>query len=210
MEANTQASACLTMNEQLDALLKEIQAFGVENDREVTDHAEKMLNITPDTGEFLLLLVHALHARRILELGTSNGYSTLWLARAVQPSGGSVTTVELLLHKAERARANFTRAGLDPLIELQIADAGIFLKEQRPESFDFIFLDADRSQYVAWWQDLQKVLVPGGLMVVDNAVSHANEIEGFVQAVHQTHRYITSLVPVGKGELLILKESQVA
>ena len=195
------------MNEKLDALLKEIEAFGVENDRRVTDHAEKMLNITPDTGKFLLLVVRALRARRVLELGTSNGYSTLWLGCAVQPLGGSVTTVELLFHKAEMARANFTRAGLDPLIELQLADAGAFLKEQRPDSFDFIFLDADRSQYVAWWQDLQRVLVPGGLMVVDNAVSHANKIFDFVNAVRQTRPYVTSLVPVGKGELLILKES---
>jgi len=195
------------MNEKLDALLKEVEAFGVENDRRATDHAEKMLNITPDTGEFLLLLIRALQAKRILELGTSNGYSTLWLAYAVQPLGGIVTTVELLLHKVEMARANFTRAGLASLIELQLADAGAFLKEQWPESFDFIFLDANRSQYVAWWQDLQRVLVPGGLMVVDNAVSHANEVEGFVKAVRQTHRYVTSLVPVGKGEFLILKES---
>ncbi len=195
------------MNEKLDALLKEIEAFGVENDRRVSDHAEKMLNITPDTGEFLLLLVRALRARRVLELGTSNGYSTLWLAHAVQPLGGRVTTVELLFHKANMARANFTRAGLDPLINLQLVDAGAFLKEQRPESFDLIFLDADRSQYAGWWQELQRVLVPGGLMVVDNAISHANEIEGFVQAVRQTRRYVTSLVPVGKGEFLILKES---
>ena len=195
------------MNEKLGALLKEIQAFGVENDRRVTDHAEKMLNITPDTGEFLLLLVRALQARRVLELGTSNGYSTLWLACAVQPLGGNVTTIELLLRKAEMARANFARAGLDPWINLQLADAGAFLKEQRPESFDLIFLDAERSQYAAWWQELQRVLVPGGLMVVDNAVSHAHEIEGFVKTVRQTRRYVTSLVPVGKGELLILKES---
>jgi predicted O-methyltransferase YrrM len=195
------------MNEKLGALLKEIQAFGVENDRRVTDHAEKMLNITPDTGEFLLLLVRALQARRVLELGTSNGYSTLWLACAVQPLGGNVTTIELLLRKAEMARANFARAGLDPWIKLQHADAGAFLKEQRPESFDLIFLDAERSQYAAWWQELQRVLVPGGLMVVDNAVSHAKEIEGLVKAIQRTHRYVTSLVPVGKGEFLILKES---
>ncbi len=187
-------------------LLHELEQFGLENDARVTQHAEKMLNITPETGEFLMLLIRALRAKRVLEIGTSNGYSTLWLALAVQSIGGSVTTVEVLPAKAEMARANFARADLLPLIQLRLASAPIFLKEQLPASFDLIFLDADRSEYVPMWQDLQRVLAPGGLIVVDNAVSHANEVEDFVTRVRQTSGYLTSLVPVGKGEFLILKE----
>ena len=192
-------------NDKLSALLRELEQFGIENDAQAQDRSQKMLNITPDTGEFLLLLVRALKAKRVLEIGTSNGYSTLWLAHAVQPLGGQVTTLELAPHKAEMARGNLQRAELLAVIDLRQVDAQDYIKQQPPASFEFIFLDANRQQYVTSWRDLQRILSPGGLVVVDNAVSHAQEMESFVQLVQQTDGYITSLVPVGNGELLILK-----
>jgi predicted O-methyltransferase YrrM len=193
--------------DKLKALFRELERFGDENDTQVSSRSHKMLNITPDTGEFLRLLVRALKARRILEIGTSNGYSTLWLACAVQPMNGSVTTLEKSPYKAELARANFARAEMLQWINLQLVDAGDFLEQQAAAAFDFVFLDSERSEYIAWWHDLQSVLASGGLLVVDNAVSHAHELGDFVQAVQQTPGYITSLVPVGKGEWIILKEA---
>ena len=78
----------------LAALLVELEAFGQQNDATITDRPRQMLNITRDTGEFLAVLVQAMSARRVLEIGTSNGYSTLWLAEAARTIGGAVTTVE--------------------------------------------------------------------------------------------------------------------
>ncbi|MDE3088387.1 MAG: O-methyltransferase [Chloroflexota bacterium] len=195
------------MDEKLAALLKELELFSNANDSRATDRGEKMLNITPDTGAFLALLVRALRARRILEIGTSNGYSTLWLAYAVRSLEGRIVTVEKSRAKSEMAQANFARAGLAMWIEPHLIDAGSFLKAQPPASFDFVFLDSDRGEYVAWWQDLQRVLASGGMMVVDNAVSHAGELQEFTAAVRAASGYLTALVPVGKGEFLILKES---
>ena len=189
------------MNEKLTTLLAELEAFGEANDAQTTERAERMLNITRDTGEFLLLLIRAQKAKRVLEIGTSNGYSTLWLAHAVEPLDGRVTTLELSPRKAEMARA-----GMQSRIDLRIGNAGDFLKAQARETFDFIFLDSERSEYVGWWNDLQCVLVAGGLLVVDNAVSHAREIEDLNARVCETPGYLTSLVSVGKGELVILKE----
>lgn len=195
------------MSSKLRALMEELEQFGNENDGRATSRPQKMLNITPDTGEFLLLLIRALKAKRVLEIGTSNGYSTLWLAYAVQPLAGRVTTVEKTSFKVNMARDNFARAEMEPWIESQLMDAGDYLKKLEADSFDFIFLDSEREEYVGWWPDLQRVLVAGGLLVVDNAVSHAQEVEPFRQAVLRTPGYLTSLVPVGKGELLILKQS---
>ena len=195
------------MNDTLSALLKELEQFGHENDARAKDRSQKMLNITPDTGQFLLLLIRALKAKRVLEIGTSNGYSTLWLAHAVQPLDGSVTTLESSPNKANMARTNFAQAGLQAWIDLKVLDAGEFIRQQPNAVFDFVFLDSDREAYLAWWSDLQRVLIQGGLLVSDNAVSHAHEMADFVRAVQQTHGYLTSLVPVGNGELVVLKEA---
>ena len=194
------------MDEKLAALLRELESFGEENDARVTDHKTRMLNITPETGAFVALLVRALKARRILEIGTSNGYSTLWLAYAVQQLGGQVVTVDRSTYKVDLARRNFERAGLSSSITSHLIEAGRFYEEQSNSSYEFIFLDSDRGEYVGWWPSLRRILVAGGLLVVDNAVSHENELRAFVELVRATAGYMTSLVPVGKGELVILKE----
>src|SRR6476619_3933265 len=106
------------MNNQLQELLAELEQFGNGNDSATTERSRKMLNITRDTGEFLAVLVRATVARRVLEIGTSNGYSPLWLASAAQEIGGSVTTVELAEYKIALAAANFARAGLARYISI--------------------------------------------------------------------------------------------
>ncbi len=196
------------MTEPLQDILRELEAFGSENDARETNRSHKMLNITPDTGEFLVLLIRAVKAKRVLEIGTSNGYSTLWLAQAVQPLGGRVTTVEKSSYKVELAHKNFARAEMQRWIDSQLADAGEYLKKQADGSFDFVFLDSERGEYVRWWPDLRRVLAAGGLLVADNALSHAQELEPFQQTVLQTPGYLTALVPVGKGEWLVLKEGK--
>ena len=100
------------MTNPLDSVLTELEQFGKANDASTTERPRLMLNITRDTGAFLAVLVKATLARRILEIGTSNGYSTLWLASAARSIGGSVTTVEVAEYKIRLASANFTRAGL--------------------------------------------------------------------------------------------------
>ncbi len=194
------------MDTQLAALLAELETFGNEHDERATNRKERMLNITPDTGEFLTVLIRATRARRVLEIGTSNGYSTLWLVHAVQPLNGHITTLEIAPQKAAMAQANFARAGFEAWITSHVTDAGAFLQQEPAASWDLIFLDAERVHYTGYWADLQRVLKPGCLLVVDNAVSHAPEVADFVAMVKQTPGYTTSLVPVGKGEFVVFKE----
>jgi predicted O-methyltransferase YrrM len=152
----------------LAALLAELEAFGQQNDATITDRPRRMLNITRDTGEFLAVLVKAMRATRVLEIGTSNGYSTLWLAQAARTIGGAVITVEKAELKIGMARETFARSGLAP------------------------------------------VLRPGGLLVVDNATSHAEQMAPFVALVAADPTFTTSLVPVGNGEFLAVKGSSTA
>src|SRR5213596_94795 len=100
------------MTDRLNSMLFELEQFGTANDASTTERPRRMLNITRDTGEFLSVLVKATRARRVLEIGTSNGYSTLWLADAARTLGGTVTTIEFSEYKVGLATKNFARSGL--------------------------------------------------------------------------------------------------
>jgi len=189
----------------LDNLLTELEQFGRDNDRATAERPRKMLNITRDTGEFLALLVRAMLARRVLEIGTSNGYSTLWLASAARDITGSVTTVEKSQYKIDLAAKNFARSGLTSSISQVNDDAGRLLGASPDDAFDLIFLDSERPEYSGWWPNLRRVLRPGGLLVVDNATSHPAEVASFVAVVKADPEFVTSLVPVGNGEFLAVR-----
>lgn len=190
------------MNPALTRLLADLERFGIDNDQRQTARPQRMLNITRDTGEFLAVLVHATGARAIIEVGTSNGYSTLWLADAASATGGAVTTIESSSAKLALAARNFEAAGLAASIKQVNSDAASALAACEPDSCDLLFLDADRDQYLAWWPAIERVLRPGGLLVVDNAISHAAEMAAFFDLIRQDAAYVTALVPVGKGEFL--------
>jgi predicted O-methyltransferase YrrM len=141
----------------------------------------------------------------VLEIGTSNGYSTLWLAEAARNINGSVTTIESAGWKAELAAANFARSSLSAFITLVREDAGRLLKEIGPGAYDLIFLDSERREYPGWWPHLRRILRDGGLLIVDNATSHPDEMAPLVFLVQADAQFATCLVPVGKGEFLAVK-----
>jgi len=194
------------MTESLQVLLSELERFGDANDDATAERPRRMLNITRDTGEFLSVLIRATGARRVIEIGTSNGYSTLWLAHAVSATGGTVTTVELSDYKVELARKNFSRSGLADWITLIHDDTARVFERADAESHDLIFLDAERTEYPRWWPHLKRIIRPGGLLVVDNAIApRPEEMAPFVAIVNADADFTTSLVPVGKGEFLAVK-----
>ncbi|MET3131701.1 putative O-methyltransferase YrrM [Oxalobacteraceae bacterium GrIS 1.11] len=195
----------MTEHTEFDSLLQELEAYGMANDDSHAERGQRMLNITRDTGQLLAVLVQARGARRILEIGTSNGYSTLWLARATASLGGRVTTVEFSPFKYELALANFKRAGVAGTIEPMLADAGRVLADSPAAAYDYVFLDSDREQYGAWWPQIARTLAPGGVLVVDNATSHYGDMATFLEAIAADPGYTSCLVPVGKGEFIAVK-----
>ncbi|KAA5836033.1 O-methyltransferase [Saccharopolyspora hirsuta] len=125
--------------------------------------------VSPLQGKFLQVLARTVQARRILEVGTLAGYSTIWLGRALPP-GGRLVTLEHDPARAEIARANLSRAGLDDVVEVRVGAALDTLPELVGETFDLTFVDADRPnlpEYFRWALELTR---PGGLVVVDNVV----------------------------------------
>lgn len=137
------------------------------------------IQVTPTQGRFLEILARISGARRILELGTLGGYSTVWLARAL-PNDGTLVTLELDPHHAEVARANFARAGLADRITLRVGPALASLKAllaEGVEPFDFIFLDADKDNYPAYLPAILALSKPGTVLVADNVVRDGAVIE---------------------------------
>ncbi|HGH6016915.1 TPA: O-methyltransferase [Vibrio mimicus] len=188
---------------EIQRIMEDLEQFGIKNDLAQSDKSKKYLNITRGTGEFLSVLVKATGARKILEIGTSNGYSTIWLSSAL-PDDGKVYTIEANPQKIEEASLNFNQTHTSPKIVQLVGDVTEVLSDV-PESMDFIFLDADRKTYVSLADGLFNLLKTGGLLVCDNAISHADELAEFRAWVNSQQSLSVSLVPVGKGELLVYK-----
>ncbi|MGL5774731.1 O-methyltransferase [Aeromonas veronii] len=190
---------------ELEQLKRQLEQLGERNDSMQQARHRKLLNITRDTGELLSVLVQTRGAQAVLEIGTSNGYSTLWLAEAVRRLEGHVTTIELDEDKRVLAHDNFQRAGLAPWVTLLAGDAGELLPTLPQGGYQLIFLDSDRQHYWAWWPQIRRLLAPRGLLVVDNAISHRSEMVEWMNEVGQDPAFATSLVPVGKGEWLVVR-----
>jgi predicted O-methyltransferase YrrM len=192
------------MDRALAAFLDELARLGEENDARETERPKRMLNITPDTGRLLWILVQAARATRILEVGTSDAYSTIWLADAARATGGHVTTLERNPDKVRLARANLARAGLADRVEILEGSAAEILAGL-PGPFHFVFLDADRASYSTYLDLTLPKLVPGGLLVADNVISHADELKNYLTRVKANPTLFSVTVPVGKGEEVSLK-----
>lgn len=124
--------------------------------------------VAPPQGKLLMLLAQMAGARRILEVGTLGGYSTIWLARAL-PADGRLVTLEYEPHHAEVARRNLARAGLADRVEVKVG-AAIDTLPKLEGPFDFIFLDADKAGYPAYFEWSLKLSRPGTVIVADNVV----------------------------------------
>lgn len=174
-------------------------------DASQSDRIARYRNIEPESAELLNILIRAKQAKNILEIGTSTGYSTLWLANAAKATGGYVTTLEIHEARTNVAKANAFSFELNERIDFKVTDAKAYLNECVDE-FDFILVDAERDAYCDYWLDLQRLLkANGGLMIVDNVISHAHEVEKFIEVVKQHPSFISTTLAVGAGLFIVTK-----
>jgi predicted O-methyltransferase YrrM len=193
------------LNAARRALAAELYASGRAHDAAQPDRLARWRNVEPETAELLAVLVRAMGARRVLEIGTSNGYSTVWLADAVEAVGGTVVSLEVLAERTALAAEHLARAGLAGVVDLRTVDAGAALAAFDDAAFDLVFLDAERPAYAGYWPDLVRVLARPGLLAVDNAISHADEVADFRALVQADERVTSSLVAIGAGALLVAR-----
>jgi predicted O-methyltransferase YrrM len=193
------------MNETRQAFLDELYAHGRAHDEQRADRLQRLRNVEPETAELLGVLVRAMSATRVLEVGTSNGYSTIWLGDAAEAVGGTVLSLEIEAERTAQANENLAEAGVAEFVELRVQDAAEALRSFADGAFDLIFLDAERKFYVDYWPELMRALRPNGLLVVDNTLSHAKELVEFSELVYSDPQVTSTLVTVGAGVLLIVK-----
>lgn len=133
------------------------------------------ISVSPAQGKLLHILARIRGARRILEIGTLGGYSTIWLARAL-PDDGSLITLEIDPHHAEVARANVVRAGVGGKVEIIVGPALDSLA-QLEGTFDLFFIDADKENIPRYFEESMRLSIPGSLIVVDNVVRKGQIVE---------------------------------
>ena len=183
------------MNESTKRLLNELEVFGRKHDG--------YWNISPDTGKFFHILVLISKAKNILEVGTSNGYSAIWLAEAVKQNNGKVTTIEIATHKVKMAAENFKRAKLSN-IKIVHGDA---LKEipKLKGKFDFMFLDAMKEDYINYFKLAYPKLAKNAVVAADNAIMFERYMRDYLDYVRSSKSLRSVLGPIGSGVECSLK-----
>jgi predicted O-methyltransferase YrrM len=184
-----------------------LYAEGVEHDSAQPDRLHRRRNLSPDAAALLAVVLRAMGARSVLEIGTSNGYSTLWLADAVRATGGRVLSVDLAAEGQAAAAGTLREAGLDAVVELRHADGGQVLRDLPDGSQDVVFLDSERAEYVGWWPHPVRVLRPGGLLVIDNVLSHPDDVAPFLALVDADPSLTRATAPSGKGQVFAVRSA---
>jgi predicted O-methyltransferase YrrM len=188
----------IVMDQHLLELLQEIEERGRENDARATERPRMMLNLEPASAQLISILVRASGVTRAIEIGTSNAYSTIWLAWSLAPAGGRIVSIDRNPEKHVLARENLRRAELLDRVELRTGDA-TEIAGQLSGPFDLVFLDADRRKFPEHMRILLPKLAEKVLLIADNVFSHPEEIADYLKLVSSLPHFQHTTVPVGKG-----------
>ncbi len=167
--------------------------------------SDKYWNISHQTGNFISMLIKAMNAKNVLELGTSNGYSGLWIADALKYTEGHLTTIEFWEKRQCLARKYISECGLSEYVTFKIGQAYDVIKDEIDEKFDLVFIDANKQEYIKFFEVIHPLLKKGGVLLADNVLSHAKKVEPFVEAVSNHKEYQVQILDLPDGLLMAYK-----
>lgn len=182
------------------ARMRELEAIDARDRADGTPRMDRLRQIPPEVGKLVAILAASAPAGRWIEIGTSAGYSTLWLALACRAVGRTLTTYEILPGKAELARRTFAATGVGDVVEFVHGDALEHLADC--EDVAFCFLDAEKEIYGRCYDALVPRMVAGGLLVADNAINHQATLRPMLERALNDERVDAMIVPIGHGELV--------
>jgi len=170
--------------------------------------SEEFWNIPREVAQLLYFLARAKCAKKILEIGTSNGYSSIWLAEAAKVNSGVLITVESHVGRFEMAKRNILEAGLENEVKQILGHAPeVFSStaEILEGGFDLVFMDATKAQHVEYLKVIFGLLKPGALIVADNVLSHVEKMQSFVDLINQMPELTGEVLKIGDGVLIACK-----
>lgn len=165
----------------------------------------KLWSVPRKTAEILNALVMVSRPKTILELGTSAGYSTLWLAKAAEQYGGKVHTIELAKPKIEMAGKHFQKAGLSECIEQLEGKISDILPRWDKGQIDFVFMDADKKNYLSYLKQLEPFLSEGAVIAADNAIDFKGLMDDYLIYVSESGKYKSRLIEIDNGLMVSVK-----
>lgn len=183
--------------------MRELEQIDLRDRADGTPRMRRLRQIPSEVGRFIAILAAAAPDGHCIEIGTSAGYSTLWLALACREIGRKVTTFEILDEKAELARLTFNVAGVADTVELVHGDALVHLPTCK--DIAFCFLDGEKEIYERCYEMIVPRMVRGGILVADNAINHQTTLQPMLDRALSDERVDALVVPIGKGELICRK-----
>jgi caffeoyl-CoA O-methyltransferase len=190
------------IDERVQAVLERLYAEDAAQRAANLPSSHRTRNVEPETGRWLALLVRATNAREVLEIGSSNGVSTIWLAAAARLNGGKVTGTEILPERAAEANRNLAAAGLDTIARVVVGHARATLASL-PGPFDLVFIDAEKDGYVNYLEAVARRVQPDGLILADNVISH--DLSAYQARLRSRSDVETVTISIGRGVEFTLK-----
>lgn len=182
------------------------------NQQEVIIELEKtqkdFWNIARSSANFLNMLIKISGAKNAVEVGTSNGYSGIWLAKALKQTGGHLTTIEYYEKRIVLAQENYKKCGVDDIITIKQGSATDVLEELTSADYfeiDFAFIDANKSEYVKYFDIISPKLKVGGIITADNITSHPEKVATFVDKIKADPNYQVEILDLPAGMLVAYK-----
>jgi caffeoyl-CoA O-methyltransferase len=184
------------IDERVAAVLERLYADDAAQRAAGLPSSQRTRNVERTTGHWLALLVQATNAREVLEIGSSNGVSTIWLALAARQNGGRVTGTEILPDRAAEANRNLAEAGLDAVARV-VTGAARTTVASLPGPFDLVFIDAEKDDYVDHFEAVARCVRPGGLILADNVISH--DLSAYQAMLRSRCDVETVTIPIDRG-----------
>jgi len=201
------------LNEEMYQYIVNLFAEEDEVLREVVRETEErkfpLIQVSPENGKFLQLLIRMINAKRVLEIGTLSGYSAIWMARGL-PQNGKLVTVDINPEHAEVARKYLKKAGLEHKVEVIVGDGIAVMNRLRGEKFDFVFIDADKERYPDYLERAIPMMNNGGIIAADNALrdgeivksnpdTGTKGVQKFNRMMAENKGLVSLLIPISDG-----------
>lgn len=170
-------------------------------------------NLDRQSASFLNSLIKIRQAKNVLEIGTSNGYSGIWILKALKETEGKLTTIEFWEKRQSVARTNFEICCPDVKVEPKIGSAIVILEDildeinlGRREKFDFVFIDANKKEYISYFNLIDKMVASNSVILADNILSHYEKVQDYVENLFKRNDYQSQILELGTGMMLSYKK----